>query len=285
MKSIQIEIPKDFIEMIESVSKIGTEIFSNTDVTLRNLAKYSQNVLSRYVAGTRELDGIGFIDKPFSPQKIYFDIKKQSELRYKLTASSKELSELQNGRAEIPEYDMKKTSPYGKKSRKFSNGTPYLIIPFRWGTPNENNKKRAHFNNYIPQADYETNVKPMAKTFIANYKKQEANASGVMIDRAVYQDKKDNPGFAARIKDGEVQSPISKWSGLHYSAGMVRMMSNGKSTYWSFRIITPYQPKDMWVRKAKPAKQAIDIESAWARSVQDHVMSTVEKALKQDLGL
>ena len=57
------------------------------------------------------------------------------------------------------EYDMKQTHPYGKKSRVSIKGIPYLIIPFRWGTPNGKDTKRAHFNNVIPQKNYETSVK------------------------------------------------------------------------------------------------------------------------------
>lgn len=285
MKILTIEPSKEILDLLEKAKVIGESALPNTANVISNFPNYAQNVLSEYVAGTRDLDNIGFIQNPFSPSEIKFNKTKIKDFDYKISVESKKLSELQEGKPLIPEYDMKKTYPYGNKSRRFKNGTPYLIIPFRWGTPNDKNKKRAHFNNYIPQADYITNVKPMEKTFVSMFTRKEANAKGQMIDRAIYEDKNGKRGFASRIKNGQVDSPVSQFTGLNYSAGMVRMRATDKSTYWSFRIITPFQNRKMWIRKEKPAIPAIDVESAWTKTMEKTVYSTIEKALMSDFGL
>lgn len=242
----------------------------------------AEDLLKYYAAGDRALDGIGKLKEPLTPdqqQHIKFFHQKtstQNGVAISTTAKSRELYEKQG--VKTNEYDMKKTYPYGKKSRISKKGTPYLIIPFRWGTPNEKGTKRAHFASFIPQANYTLNVSKLKVTQRLDTTHPEPNFKGEQIERSEYgymSGRKMRRGFAEALKDSDAFGDISRFSGLHYSAGMVRMKSNTGTNYFTFRTITPFQPKDMWIRKGKTIP-GIDIESAWARSVKKAVLGMMK---------
>jgi hypothetical protein len=166
---------------------------------------------------------------------------------------------------------MKTTHPYGKKSRVSKEGIPYLIVPFRWGTPNEKGGARAHFANFIPVPAFNTikALKPSKR--LAEYDKEgnitggethfEANYSGEEIERSEYNwgDRSDEEGNMN---------------------GMVRM--SGKGGYFTFRIISANSPQGSWIRKAVPP---VDVVSALERAVRPVVEDVIQAGLEADIGV
>jgi len=166
-------------------------------------------------------------------------------------------------------FDMKETYPFGKKSRVTKSGknkgVPYLIIPFRWGAPNDKGSTRAHFPNFISPETYQY-VK--GRGFVKSVREREThfekNYNGEDIERPNYT-------WGGRLKGigGDI-------------GGMVRMQSNTGSTYFTFRIISAYSPASSWLKKAVPAK---DVTGAVEKSTRDDVSAMIQAGFMQDLAL
>jgi hypothetical protein len=166
-----------------------------------------------------------------------------------------------------PRVDMKETYPYGRKSRVSAEGIPYLIIPYRWGTPNRNGGKRAHFGNVMPQPMYETiKAMKMKKSVKTPNTHMEENYSGDPIERAEYD-------WGDRLEaDGNEN-------------GMVRMGSEtrgGGSTYFTFRIISAKSPAGSWIRKEVPP---VDFEGGLKEAVTPVVEEMIGYGLEADIGV
>lgn len=188
MSSIRLELDfSELKELQEAVSKLGNpdkESFPATSASVHKAAQYVQSVWSDYLAGG-ELNGIEPLDKPLSPKDAHLRIEDRGDFESAVVGNSPKLDAIQQGENPVY-YDMKKTHPYGNKSRVSKEGIPYLIIPFRWGTPNGKGTKRAHFNNVIPQAEYRTNMLPMELSSRLNSSHFEKNAKGLNIRRSEY---------------------------------------------------------------------------------------------------
>ena len=169
-----------------------------------------------------------------------------------------------------PEFDMKTKYPYGNKSRVTQSGknkgVPYLIIPFRWGTPNKDGSARAHFGNTIPLEVYKIlQSRKFRKSETTENTHTEANFKGENIERAEYD-------WGDRIKDEDAGN----------ANGMVKMRSNTGSTYFTFRVISAKSPESAWVRKEVPAN---DVVSAVEKTTRQNVEDILEAGLEQDLGI
>ena len=161
-------------------------------------------------------------------------IRKLSDFDISIETDSRYMEQIQNG---MPEFDMKTKYPYGNKSRVSKKGVPYLIIPFRWGTPNKNGSARAHFGNTIPLEVYKIlQSRKFRKSETTENTHPEANFKGENIERAEYD-------WGDRIKDEDAGN----------ANGMVKMRSNTGSTYFTFRVISAKSPESAWVRKEVPA--------------------------------
>jgi hypothetical protein len=172
---------------------------------------------------------------------------------------------------------MKEKYPYGKKSRVSKKGIPYLIIPFRWGTPsgkkdaNGKDIPRGHFNNVIPQKNYETSVKGLAMSKVNIDKKYfEANVKGENIERQGY----DWAKFGRLTED-------QAWDDR--SVGMVRMkdIASGKSTYFTFRIVSAKSPANSWIYH-KDAIPPVDMMGALERTVRPKIDSIINEGIQAD---
>ena len=244
----------------------------NTANAFRQAAQYVHNVWVRYLSGEQELNGVGFLDGVTSAMVRSIRIKHNSDFDYTILSDNRQLEEKTKGSKDV-EYDMKKTHPYGKKSRVTqtgkNKGVPYLIIPFRWGTPNGKETKRAHFNNVIPQANYETNVKGLAISSVNALKSYfEANAKGENIQRQGY-----NWAKNGRLTEDQA------WDDR--SVGMVRMRDVTGSKYFTFRIISAKSPIGSWIYHKK-GKPAVDMMGALESTVKPKVDSMIAAGVKAD---
>ena len=254
----------------DTIENAPAAALPNTANALAQAAKYVHNMWTGYLTGSQPLNGIDFMSGVTSAMVRSIRSRYNGDLSYTIYSDSRQLEQKTHGSKEV-EYDMKQTHPYGKKSRVSKKGIPYLIIPFRWGTPNQKGTKRAHFNNVIPQASYETSVKGLAMSSVNELKKYfEANVRGESIQRQGYDWAK-----FGRLKEDQA------WDDR--SVGMVRMkdMATGKSTYFTFRIISAKSPENSWIYH-KDAIPAIDMMNALIRTVKPQVESMLREGVKAD---
>jgi hypothetical protein len=242
----------------------------NTAAAFARASEYVRNIWTSYLSGDQPLNGIEFMSGVTSSMVRSIRSRYNGDLDYTVYSDSLQLERKVHGSKEV-EYDMKKTHPYGKKSRVSKKGIPYLIIPFRWGTPNQKVTKRAHFNNVIPQKNYETSVKGLEMSKInADKNYFESNFKGENVERKGYDWAK-----FGRLKEDQA------WDDR--SIGMVRMkdMASGKSTYFTFRIISAKSPENSWIYH-KDAIPAVDMMGALVRTVKPQVDSMLREGVKAD---
>lgn len=177
-------------------------------------------------------------------------------------------------------YDMKQTHPYGRKSRVSLNKdgsikSYYLIVPFRWATPNEKGTDRAHsfFSGVIPKKEYNVNVLGMDISSRTSKIRFEKNARGENIGRSRYEWKDRLEGWDSR------------------SAGMVRMEDYGinkagevvkKSTYFTFRVISSESPQNSWWY-SRHGSEGIDLRGALHRKFDTKIKNALDEALENDI--
>jgi hypothetical protein len=241
----------------------GGGVAPATQKAFTTSARYIQRVWKGWAMGD-PIEGIPDIKNP--SQKLANSIKMNpvGPFIVDIITESPHMRRIVDG---TPRVDMKETYPYGRKSRVSEEGIPYLIIPFRWGTPNKSGGKRAHFGNVIPQPMYEMikamNMKKSVKTANTHI---EENYSGDQIERAEYV-------WGDRLEAEGNEN------------GMVRMASEtrgGGSTYFTFRIISAKSPAGSWIRKAIPP---VDVEGALSKTVTPVVEKMINSALEVDIGL
>jgi len=181
---------------------------------------------------------------------------------HEIFSEAKEADWIENGTKDL---DMKTTHPFGRKSRVSKEGVPYLIVPFRWKTPDTIGFK-------MPKNVYDIvlKFKKMETTVSADSPnaKKTLNAKGEMVGRAEY-----NKGYG-RLK-GEEYGNMS---------GMVRSTdSTGKDRsggYLSFRVISAKSPANSWKREGMPARYVTKLV---AREMEKPVNKLVEDAIMEDL--
>lgn len=258
---------KELQDTLAKFSAVDKNVLPATSAAFHSSAEYVQNLWSNYVYGIGELDGIEPLEKPLNPKNVRFRIEDKGDFSSSIISNSQQLEAIQNGQKPV-DYDMKKTHPYGKKSRISKKGIPYLIIPFRWGTPNKKGTKR-RWNNVIPQKEYETIVKGFELSKTTGLTHPETNYKGQAIDRAEYI-------WKTRLKE------VDAWDDR--SVGMVKMKDIRGSTYFTFRIISAKSPAGSWLYH-KDGKAGVDMLSALDRTARNGVEKIIESGINADLNL
>ena len=256
---------KAFANTVENAPEAA---LPNTASAFGKAVHYVHNLWTGYLTGDNDLDGIEHLDNVTSAMVQSIRTRKNGAFDYTISSDNRQLEQAINGRKEV-EYDMKKTHPYGNKSRVSRKGIPYLIIPFRWGTSNQKGTKRAHFNNFIPQKNYETSVKGLEISSLNELKKYyEANAKGEDILRNGY-----NWAKNGRLKEDQA------WD--NRSIGMVRMKDVTGSTYFTFRIVSAKSPAGSWIYH-RDGKSGVDLIGALERTARPHVEKLIEEGVNAD---
>ena len=268
-------IEYDLSELKNLADKFATTVqnapeaaLPNTANAFQKAARYVRNIWTNYLSGDQPLNGIEFMDGVTSAMVRSIRAQRNGDFDYTVFSDNRQLEEKTKGRKEV-EYDMKQTHPYGKKSRVSKKGIPYLIIPFRWGTPNGKGTKRAHFNNFIPQKYYNTAVKGLNLSAVDSAKKYfEANFKGENIERQGY-----NWAKNGRLKEDQA------WDDR--SVGMVRMKDIRGSSYFTFRIISAKSPANSWIYH-RDAKPAIDMMGALERTIKPKIDEMISAGIQAD---
>lgn len=246
---------------------MGEAGLPNTANAFKSSARKVQKAWTEYLQGKTSLDGIENVDASRVNSEMLQSIKivSHKDFNYSVISNSQAMHKLTE-RSDPVYYDMKQTHPYGKKSRVSKKGIPYLIIPFRWGTPNQNGTKRAHFNNVIPQKNYSTNVSGLKISQTTGLTHIQANAKGQPIDRQEYN-------WGNRLSEDQA------WNDR--SVGMVKMKDLSKSTYFTFRIISAKSPQGSWLY-FRDGKDGIDIIAALQRTLEPTIRKNIEQGIKAD---
>ena len=204
-------------------------------------------------------------------------VHRNGSFDYEISSDAKIAELIENGAEEL---DMKKTHPYGPRSRVSKKGIPYLIVPFRWGTP-----KTVGFKNVMPEAVYnmvknKKQFRPSRVTVSADkadaaHTTPNARSPSKMVGRAKYK-------WGARL------SGIGYVDHRRHVEGMVSMegqVEGGKkraSGYFTFRVISANSPQSSWVKPAMPARHVTKAVAELARGA---VNAMVETAIREDLGV
>ena len=160
-------------------------------------------------------------------------------------------------------YDMKKTHPYGKKSRVSKKGIPYLIVPFSWGTVGT----VTSFSNTMTES-IEDIAKRLKKSRIMEETKIEDNFAGEAIERHTYaweNSISNNDALQGEIEDINV-------------IGMVRIANNARgSTYFTFRVISARSPKNSWINKGIPARHVTEgLKKQYMQEIEEEIKKAME---------
>lgn len=264
MLKVQIDIDAEKLkEIAKQFSKNMTEAaFPNTANAMQQAQHMIRQSWTDYLSGETSLDGIENLEKVNRSMIESVKERKNRDFDYSVYSDSKQLERIAEGSPEV-KYDMKKTHPYGRKSRVSKKGVPYLIIPFRWGTPNGKGTKR-RWNNFIPQKEYDTKVLPLEMSSTTGLTHPEANAKGQAIDRQEY-----NWGGRKKDMDDDRMN------------GMVRMKDVQGSTYFTFRVISAKSPANSWWYH-RDAQKAVDIMGALQRTHEQKIRSMIEQGVKND---
>lgn len=251
----------------EGFENAPEQALPNTAMAFQRAAEYIRNTWTGYLAGETSLNGIDFLDGVTSKMVQSVMMRKNGDFDHSVYSDNLQMEQKVKGSKEV-EYDMKKTHPYGRKSRVSKKGIPYLIVPFRWGTPNGKDTKR-RWNNFIPQKEYNTYVKGLGISRVDALKKYwESNFRGESIERQGYE----------WAKNGRLTETMA-WNDR--SVGMVRMKDVTGSTYFTFRIISANSPIGSWIYH-KDAKPGVDLMGALESTVKPKVDSMIAAGIKAD---
>jgi hypothetical protein len=276
MIKFDITVDSDLLQQLayRMPSLFGEKVAPATSGAFNMSAKYIQGTWKGWAMGG-PIMGIPNIKAPSSSLAASIRIRKNAPFDVNIETESTYAKRIEEG---TPELDMKTTHPFGHKSRVAKSGpnkgVPYLIVPFRWGTPNQAGGRRAHFSNVIPQNLYSIirafDMKKSRRLEVRGDGSKaihvEENYRGEPIERSEYE-------WGERIEtDGNAN-------------GMVRMANDtkrGGSTYFTFRIISAASPQGSWIRKAV---EPVDVVSALEKATRPAVEGLIQSGLEADLGI
>ena len=267
MIKVDVELDDNLLSVLRSQLSAfsgnnGGKVAPGTKTAFDMASKLIQKSWQNWANGG-SIEGISDIKNPNPRLASSIHIKRNNDFDVSIETDSRYMERIQSG---VASFDMKEKYPYGRKSRVSKKGIPYLIIPFRWGTPNSQGGSRAHFGNTIPLEVYKIMKSRNFKKSVQQTQTHiEKNFKGENIERHEYD-------WGERINDEDMGN----------ANGMVKMQSNPKSTYFTFRVISANSLPSSWIRKEIPA---IDVVGAVERTTRKDVEDILQAGLEQDLGL
>lgn len=263
------------------MSTIGAGAMPATEEAFKAGVKIVEATWKSYAMGA-PIPGTSYsVKNPTGGYAAGVKVKQSGPFDYTVYNDSKVAAGIENG---TPQLDMKQTHPYGNKGRVANKGTrtnprwvPYLIVPFRWGTPGASG---GHFRNIIPEQIYamlRTQIKAgsFIRTQVTEETHVEPNFWGEAVQRANYQGENGRPDWGSMLRGvgGDIE-------GLSVMDADTAKKSG--STYFTFRVISADSPEGSWIRPATPAR---NVAKHVVENSRDIISEMVEDALKTDLGL
>jgi hypothetical protein len=266
MIKMKIEMQDDVLQqVVNRLSVLDGRSMPATAAALGDAASIIRDIWRGYTTGAVTLPGVDPLKKPQGGLARTIRIQKIGPFNYQVVSNSEIMNYLIDGTDEV---DMKQTHTRGPRSRVIQKGprkgTPYLIVPFRWGTP-----KTVGFRNVMPVEVYAmVSKKKFERTVVAKSTHIEPNALGQQVER------KDYEKWGSRLSGEEFGN----------MNGMVNMRgADGKSAgYFTFRVISKDSPAGSWV---KPATQGKPITQGVVNAGQGEINDVIDTAFRRDLGL
>ncbi len=262
-------------EIVKNGGRDFSAIFPETAFALFDSAKKIEGTWKNYAMGYPSSDypHLGIKDIPRPDPKLADSVKTSpntpGKLEYTVHSDHPLMSDYQNGKDET--IDMKApNSPWlkGKKSRlNKKDGSPYLIVPFSWGTGT------GHFRNVVPAGIQKAMTRRALSRNLGKLH-TEPNANGEEIWR-------DDYNWGGRISPEEAEQ-----AGNDRLSGMVRMedsaYKNGNhGTYFTFRVISAKSAADKWIQHRKI--EARDITGALKREFEQYITEVVREGFYADM--
>lgn len=252
-------------------ARLNAEEMERTAAVIEDAAYVIREVWRGFAMGGK-LEGVEQLKKPNDGYARSIQISPRGRFQYEVGSDAPIADQIERGTKE-KEIDMKKTHPFGPRSRISAKGVPYLIIPFRWGTPAKKGETRVGFKNVMP-----IKVHDIVKKFETSRVTKSAddptarktpNAQRKMVGRAVYKwgDRLDTSALAGTEKEKRDMN------------GMVRMANSGG--YFTFRVISANSPAGSW-KWTKPAEPPRPVRQAVLNATKDMIDKNIQTALGED---
>lgn len=239
------------------------------------------------VANGAPLNGEVLIKNPSGGYAAGVKVRQTGPFDYTVYNDSKGAEGIENG---TPALDMKQTHPYGPKGRVANKGTktnprwvPYLIVPFRWGTPGASG---GHFRNIIPDQIYsmlrvQIRAGQFIRTQVAVETHPEPNFWGEAVQRAQYQGENGREGWGSMLRGigGNIEGLSAMDADNQKTDGVYH---KNYSTYFTFRVISADSPASSWIKPATPPKNVARKIAEYSRDI---IAGMVEAGLRADLGI
>jgi hypothetical protein len=291
MVKMTVSVNNDVLQQFQAaLARYSEGELPNTTMAMNIVANKVADSWTKFAEGG-ELKGVKPLPRPNRSYALGVKVEPHGPFDYEVYNESKAAQQIEEGSAEL---DMKKTHPYGPKSRVSKKGVPYLIIPFRWGTPGDERNPRVGFRNVMPNLVYNI-VKKFNKmrTLVEadDSDRQTMNAHRVMpngrageggsphaemVGRAQY-----NKGYD-RLSGADFAGTVQEKTRMN---GMVRSNAKGKSvkeynTYLTFRVISAASRQGSWIR---PRVEPRHVTQALADESRDFMDALVNDAIMEDL--
>jgi hypothetical protein len=247
-----------------------------TAAAMKSAAAVVKAVWQGYATGANTLPGVPPMKSPSGGYARGISIKSNGPFDYSVVNPSDIADYIENGTSEI---DMKETHTRGPRSRVSKKGVPYLIIPFRWKTPNtlgHRNIMPAEIYAIVKKAKFERSV-------VDEGTHNDPNAQGENVDRWNYKKWGSRLGMNQIIRADDGSMSINNIFNMNGMVSMDTSSINKKySGYYTFRVISANSPPGSWIKPATPAR---NVTEGVKRAAQDDVSAIFESAFKKDLGL
>ena len=259
-------IPEDtsLSELLGSLEIVSTKIMPKTYKAIKIAASLIQYTWRSYAMGAPIPGSAMRIKNPTGAYARSIKTRRLSPFMSLIYTDYPAAKSIEEG---TKPFDMKKTHPYGQRSRKSKKGVPYLIIPFRHGAPGT--------FSYVPLPDevYEK-IKQGIKlgeielSKVAKGKKRSPNYKGKLIPRAIYK-------WGSRINTG-----IDKLEGLVVMD--VGTKGSTRSMFMTFRVISANSPAFKWVTKARPG---LYLTKHVVNNTREIIEKIITQGIREDIGL
>jgi hypothetical protein len=263
MIRVKLEINSELQEIINRIPKtFDKRLFPSTEKAVQDVAYAIKDHWFNYGIGKKEINNVPPMKNPSRGYADGLKIEQSGDFEREIVNYSKNAEFIEHGTSEI---DMKQSHTKGPRSRVSKKGVPYLIVPFRWGTP-----KTVGFQNVMPAEIY---------NIVEKYKKMETlvdadksdyktpNAKGEMVGRAKYNQDYDQLKMMNTNWNGMVRSTDS--TGIDRSGG-----------YFTFRVISAKSPPGSWIKPATPARNVAQALENYYQHIAEEV---IEDAFRGDV--
>jgi hypothetical protein len=249
-----------------------------TAAALNAGAELIQDTWQKYATGETPMPGL----KPSGSYAKSIRTKPLGEFEHEIFSEAKIAERIENGTEEL---DMKKTHPYGPRSRVSKKGIPYLIVPFQWGT--KEGTKRVGAKNIIPKQLLNMMLSKKFKKSTVKSDSQSPNAPrspnarGEMVARNTYTwgDRTRGSDFSGTIEQKRFTNGM-----VRFEQGTAADSPQGKryGGYFTFRVISANSPANSWI---KPATPALHVAEIVAKETRKDVEAMVDAAIKEDFSV